>query len=183
VNTDKTDLFYNLTLNNTLEFRGRRCTGSKNSWERITLLLHTDLTGTNKLHPLIIGQYRCPRCFKNVHNLPCEHHGNVKASMTGNISKMWILSSGSWMRAKKCKILLWQLIGEQYARKNVSTVFFHIISWKKRFLQESYWTKNVFWFSLQFFSETFLILRRTDKDMIKNVFWSSYKVTIILVRF
>ena len=30
-------------------------------------------------------------------------------------------------------------------------------------------TKCVFWFSLQLLSETFLILRRTERDMIKNV--------------
>jgi len=33
MNTDKTDLFYNLMLKKTPEFRGRWRTGSKNSWE------------------------------------------------------------------------------------------------------------------------------------------------------
>jgi len=37
-------------------------------------------------------------------------------------------------------------------------------------------TKCVFWFSLQLLSETFLILRRIDRDMIKNVYWSSSEV-------
>jgi len=40
-------------------------------------------------------------------------------------------------------------------------------------------TKCVFWFSLQFLSETFLILRRTERDIIKNVFWSSCEVPVI----
>jgi hypothetical protein len=43
-------------------------------------------------------------------------------------------------------------------------------------------TKGVFWFSLQPLSETFLILRRNERDIIKNVFCSSCKVTLILVR-
>ena len=42
--------------------------------------------------------------------------------------------------------------------------------------------KSVFWFSLQLFlSETFLAVRRTERDVIKNVHWSSCKVSVILV--
>ena len=39
-------------------------------------------------------------------------------------------------------------------------------------------TKCALWFSLQVFSETFLVLRRTERDMIKNVYWSSCKVKV-----
>ena len=44
-------------------------------------------------------------------------------------------------------------------------------------------TKCVFWFSLQLLSETFLVLRRTERDVIKKVNTSSSKVPFILVRF
>ena len=43
--------------------------------------------------------------------------------------------------------------------------------------------KCVFWVCLQLLSKTFLILRRTERDMIKNVQRSSCKVPVILVRF
>jgi len=35
--------------------------------------------------------------------------------------------------------------------------------------------------SLQLLSETFLILRRTEQDMIKYVYWSLRKLSVILV--
>jgi len=44
-------------------------------------------------------------------------------------------------------------------------------------------SKRVFWFSLQHLSETFLILRTNDRDMIKNVQRPPCKVPVILVRF
>ena len=44
-------------------------------------------------------------------------------------------------------------------------------------------TKCVFWYSLQFPSETFRILRRTERDIIKNVHWSPCKVAVIPVGF
>jgi len=66
-----------------------------------------------------------------------------------------------------------------------STVFSHIILQtalffpKKRVLN----IKCVFWLSLHLLSETFLILRRTERDMIKKVYSFSCKVPVILVRF
>jgi hypothetical protein len=43
--------------------------------------------------------------------------------------------------------------------------------------------KCVFWFSLQRFSETFHLLRKNERDMIKNVYCCSCNVPFILVRF
>jgi hypothetical protein len=43
--------------------------------------------------------------------------------------------------------------------------------------------KITFWFFLQRLIETFLIVRRTERDMIKNVYSSSCEILVILVRF
>ena len=49
-----------------------------------------------------------------------------------------------------------------------------------RFSERSYRKQNVFWFSLQLLSETFLVLRSTERDVITNVYWSSCKILMTL---
>jgi len=73
-----------------------------------------------------------------------------------------------------------------YVRSSVaSTTFFHIIS-KRHYFQEKKMLLNikyVFWFSLQIWSETFLIPRRHEGDITINAQKSSFRVSVILVRF
>ena len=38
----------------------------------------------------------------------------------------------------------------------------------------------MFWYSLELLSETFLILRRNERDMIKNVYWYSFPILMKL---
>jgi hypothetical protein len=65
-----------------------------------------------------------------------------------------------------------------------STVFFpHYLLNGTIFRKKCYWARNVFWFSLQCLSEAFLILRGNKRDVIKNVYWSTSKVLVLLVRF
>jgi hypothetical protein len=65
-----------------------------------------------------------------------------------------------------------------------STIFFpHYLINGTIFEKKSLNIKCVFWFSLQLLSETFPILRRTERDMIKNVYFYSCTAPVILVRF
>ena len=64
------------------------------------------------------------------------------------------------------------------------SIFPHYLINGTIFEEKCYWPQNdVFWFSLQLLYEMFLILRRTERDMIRNVNQSSCKVPFILDRF
>jgi len=64
-----------------------------------------------------------------------------------------------------------------------SLQYFSTLFDKRHDFQKLLNTKCVFLLSLQLLSETNLILRITERDMIKNVYRSSCKVPVILVRF
>jgi len=63
-------------------------------------------------------------------------------------------------------------------------MFLHIFSQMARFSKEMLLhITTVFWFSLQLLSETFLTLKRIQRDIITNIHRSSCEVPVILVRF
>jgi hypothetical protein len=68
-----------------------------------------------------------------------------------------------------------------------SVVQYHIFPHdfiKERIFEKKNWAiKDMFWFYLQRISETCLILRRKERDIIKNVYWSSCKVSVFPGRF
>jgi hypothetical protein len=60
-----------------------------------------------------------------------------------------------------------------------STIFFHIFSQTARFSRKKYWSKNACFDFLCHFA-LFLILRRSERHMVINVYWSSWKALVIL---
>jgi len=66
-----------------------------------------------------------------------------------------------------------------------STLFFHIISLTTQFFKNKNLLdiKCMFWFSLQLLSETFLIIRRTERDINTKVYWSLHKYPLFLSNF
>ncbi|GBO35227.1 Tigger transposable element-derived protein 4 [Araneus ventricosus] len=78
-------LFYRLLPDKTLSFKGEKCTSEKASKQILTLLLGANISGNEKLKPLVTGKSRKPRCFKNVKSLPDEYEANSNAWMTTTI--------------------------------------------------------------------------------------------------
>ena len=65
-----------------------------------------------------------------------------------------------------------------------STTFSHIIAHKTRFfLKPIMSTQGVFSFSVQLLSETFLVLRTTERHTNRTVYRSARKVPFVVVRF
>ncbi|XP_057340566.1 tigger transposable element-derived protein 6-like [Microplitis mediator] len=105
-NADETGLFFKCLPDKSLIFKNEKCHGGKHSKERLTVLLATNMTGTEKLKPLVIGKAKKPRCFSGCKSLPVDYEANKKAWMTADIFKQWLIKLDKQMIREKRKILL-----------------------------------------------------------------------------
>ena len=64
----------------------------------------------------------------------------------------------------------------------VPQYFFYINSLPASHSKKSFWEQNMFWYCLCALSEIFLIPRRTERYIIKTVYWFSCKVFVNLDR-
>ncbi|XP_067939534.1 tigger transposable element-derived protein 6-like [Watersipora subatra] len=103
---DETGLFYKLMVDKTLHFKGEKCSGGKLSKERMTVALCANMSGTEKEVPIVIGEFKNPRCFKSVTNLPCRYYHNKKAWMVSDIFQTWVRDFDRRMTRKNRKVLL-----------------------------------------------------------------------------
>ncbi|KAH0820527.1 hypothetical protein GEV33_002264 [Tenebrio molitor] len=89
-NADETGLFFKMTPNKILKFKGEKCSGGKMSKDRITVLVVANMTGTVKKKLLVIGKSKNPRCFKNVKRLPVDYKSNRRAWMVSEIFEKFL---------------------------------------------------------------------------------------------
>jgi hypothetical protein len=104
-NADETALFYNLLPDKTLAVRGDSCKGGKRSKERLTVLLCTNMDGSDKIKPMVIGKWAQPRCFKGIKNLPCRYEHNAKAWMTSGLFAQWLRAFDARIGGKNRKVV------------------------------------------------------------------------------
>ena len=104
-NADETGLFWKMTPDRTLSFRGDLCKGGKRSKERVTVLVAASALG-EKFPLLVIGKSKRPHCFRGVLNLPVEYDANRSAWMTGEKFETWLRKVNNSMRVQDRKIAM-----------------------------------------------------------------------------
>ncbi|GJQ82963.1 TIGD4 [Trypoxylus dichotomus] len=105
-NADETGLFFKCLPKKTLAIRDDKCYGGKLIKDRVTCLLATNMSGTEKLKPLIIARSAKPRCFKGVKWLPVDYENNVKARMTSEIFEKWLVKLDKQFSHENRKIIM-----------------------------------------------------------------------------
>lgn len=116
-NADETALFFKALPDKTITFKGDPCVGGKRSKERVTVLLASNMSGTERLPLLVIGKANSPRCFKNAGRVPVEYRANRKAWMTSELFQAWLRQLDRRFSTNKRKVLM--VVDNCSAHKNV----------------------------------------------------------------
>ncbi|GAB6028381.1 hypothetical protein CHUAL_002548 [Chamberlinius hualienensis] len=107
-NCDETGLFWKMMPDKSLTLKNEICSGGKMSEERITVLLACNMTGTEKLIPLVVGKYEKPGAFKGLKtaDLPVHYRSNSKSWITSAIFGKWLKDLDSNMSSQNRNIVL-----------------------------------------------------------------------------
>lgn len=105
-NADETGLFFKCLPSRTLAFKNEKCVGGEKSKERITVMLGSNFTGTEKLKLLVIGKSKNPRCFRGLKSLEVNYENNAKSWMTSDIFEKWLIKLDNKFAHEKRKILM-----------------------------------------------------------------------------
>ena len=104
-NADETALVYRMLPTQSFVEKGDSCKGTKQSKERLTVLVACSMSG-ERLPLLVIGKSKNPQCFKGIKNLPTVYDANKNAWMTSSIFEVWIRALDKHMMEKKRKICM-----------------------------------------------------------------------------
>ncbi|XP_070385946.1 tigger transposable element-derived protein 4-like [Dermacentor albipictus] len=105
-NCDETALFYKMLPDKTLSVSGDPCHGGKHSKERVTIMVGSNMSGTEKLPLLVIGKSKRPRCFKGAKSLPVLYEANKKAWITQQLFSDYVRKLDRKFKSQNRKVLL-----------------------------------------------------------------------------
>jgi len=105
-NCDETGLFWKMKPSRTIS--NGPVSGTKQSKDRVTVLLTCNAIGNEKLPPLFIHKYENPRALKNINKktLPVDYYWNKKSWMQVSIWNEYIKKLNNRMRRQNRNILL-----------------------------------------------------------------------------
>uniref|UniRef100_A0A4W3J6G9 HTH CENPB-type domain-containing protein n=1 Tax=Callorhinchus milii TaxID=7868 RepID=A0A4W3J6G9_CALMI len=101
-NADETALCWQILPETSLGFAG----DSHHGAPHVTLLVGTNMDGSDKLPVYIIGKSMCPRAFRQIPRLPLEYSTNSKAWMTSVLFEGWLKKLDGRIGQEKRKIAM-----------------------------------------------------------------------------
>nr|XP_037280132.1 tigger transposable element-derived protein 4-like [Rhipicephalus microplus] len=105
-NCDKTRLFYKLLPEKTRAFVEDHCHGSKHSKERLTVLVGSNMSGSEKLPLLVISASKHPRCFKGAVTVPVPYEANKKAWVMQQLFEAYVCKLDRKFEQQNRRVLL-----------------------------------------------------------------------------
>nr|XP_044987310.1 tigger transposable element-derived protein 4 [Jaculus jaculus] len=105
-NIKETALLYRMLPTNTFAFKGETCSIGKLCKDRITLVVGTNMDGSEKLPLLVVGKNQTPRCFKGVKSLPVCYEASRMAWMTSAIFEQWMQKLDETFQAQQRRVVI-----------------------------------------------------------------------------
>lgn len=105
-NIKETGLLYRMLPTNTFAFKGETCSIGQLCKDRITLVVGTNMDGSEKLPLLVIGKNKTPHCFKGIKSLPVCYEANRMAWMTSDVFERWMRKLDEKFQAQQRKVVI-----------------------------------------------------------------------------
>ncbi|NXM72833.1 TIGD4 protein, partial [Serilophus lunatus] len=102
----ETGLLYQMLPRNTFAFKGETCSVGKLSKERITVVVGTNMDGSEKLPLLVIGEDKSPRSFEDVKSLPVDYEANDRAWITPEVFERWMHKLDGRFQAQQRRVVI-----------------------------------------------------------------------------
>lgn len=105
-NADETGLFYNLTPDKTMYYRGETCRAGEMSKDRLTVLVAANMSGTDKRNLLVVGKAKTPRSLYNSEQSSILYRSNKRSWMSSEIFTHWLNEWDHELMGENRRILL-----------------------------------------------------------------------------